>query len=214
MNMKIFNDLCRFVLLTSSKYNIDESHDISHSMNVLHFAHNIYEQELYIHPGLEEHKNIVYYASTLHDMCDKKYMDEKVGLNEIENYLDEKITKEETDAILSIISTMSYSKVKKDGYPDLGIYQKAYHVVREADLLSAYDFDRCIIYDIKVKKNPFETSFYHAEQLFNNRVLKHGEDNLFTTEYAKNIYPSLHSQSIQRINTWKKILLQNSNHVL
>lgn len=200
--------------MTSSKYNIDESHDISHSMNVLHFAHNIYEQEVYIHPGLREHKNIVYYASTLHDMCDKKYMDEKVGLNEIENYLDEKITKEETDAILSIISTMSYSKVKKDGYPDLGIYQKAYHVVREADLLSAYDFDRCIIYDIKVKKNPFETSFYHAEQLFNNRVLKHGEDNLFTTEYAKNIYPSLHSQSIQRINTWKKILLQNSNHVL
>lgn len=207
MNMKIFNDLCKFILATSSKYNIDESHDVSHSMNVLHFAHNIYEQEVYIDPGLIAHRNIVYYASTLHDMCDKKYMDEKQGLIEIENYLDEKITKEDSDAILSIISTMSYSKVKKDGFPDLGIYQKAYHVVREADLLSAYDFDRCIIYDLKVNKNSFETSFYHAEELFSRRVLQHGEDNLFTTEYAKNVYPLLHSQSIQRINNWRKMLL-------
>ena len=108
---------------------------------------------------------------------------------------------------------MSYSKVKKDGFPDLGIYQKAYHVVREADLLSAYDFDRCIIYDLKVNKNSFDNSFYHAEQLFEKRVFKHAEDHLFTTEYAKNIYPSLHSNALQRINHWKKILLPKPNNI-
>ena len=61
---------------------------------------------------------------------------------------------------------MSYSKVKKNGFPDLGIYQNAYHVVREADLLSAYDFDRAIIYDMKANNKPFDQSYDHAQKLF------------------------------------------------
>ena len=207
MNMKLFNDLSKFILHTSSKFKIDESHNIIHSMNVLHFAHNIYQQEVHIHPGLKEHTNIIYLSATLHDMCDNKYMDEEEGLSRINDFLDSHISEDETKVVTSIINTMSYSKVKASGFPDLGIYQKAYHVVREADLLSAYDFDRCIIYDLKVNKNSFETSFYHAEELFSRRVLQHGEDNLFTTEYAKNVYPLLHSQSIQRINNWRKMLL-------
>ena len=207
MNMKLFNELSKFILHTSSKFKIDDSHNIIHSMNVLHFAHNIYQQEVHIHPGLKEHTNIIYLSATLHDMCDNKYMDEEEGLSRINDFLDSHISEDETKVVTSIINTMSYSKVKASGFPDLGIYQKAYHVVREADLLSAYDFDRCIIYDLKVNKNSFETSFYHAEELFSRRVLQHGEDNLFTTEYAKNVYPLLHSQSIQRINNWRKMLL-------
>ena len=31
-----------FILMISKKYNIDESHDISHSMEMLHFANDIY----------------------------------------------------------------------------------------------------------------------------------------------------------------------------
>jgi len=50
------------------------------------------------------------------------------------------------EIIGKIIGTMSYSKVKANGYPELGEYQLAYHIVREADLLAAYDIDRCIIY--------------------------------------------------------------------
>ena len=76
MNMKLFNELSKFILHTSSKFKIDDSHNIIHSMNVLHFAHNIYEHELPIHPGLKDHKNIIYLSATLHDMCDNKYMDE------------------------------------------------------------------------------------------------------------------------------------------
>jgi HD superfamily phosphodiesterase len=206
MQMELFNDLFQFILETSIKYKIDETHNISHSMNVLHFAHAIYETELQTNPSIIAHKKIIYIAATLHDMCDKKYMDEAEGLAEINAFLNYTITHAESAAIASIITTMSYSKVKKDGFPDLGIYQRAYHVVREADLLTAYDFDRCMIYHMKVNHGNFKDSFYKAEELFENRVFRHGDDNLFRTDYALTHYPSLHNQAIDRIKTWKKIL--------
>lgn len=204
--MELFNDLTRFILETSIKYNIDETHNISHSMNVLHLAHAIYETELQTNPSIKAHKKIIYLSATLHDMCDKKYMNEAEGLAEINAFLNYKITDAESAAIASIITTMSYSKVKHYGFPDLGIYQRAYHVVREADLLTAYDFDRCMIYHIKVNRGNFKDSFYKAEELFENRVFRHGDDNLFRTEYALTHYPALHNQAIDRIKTWKKIL--------
>ena len=43
--MKLTNELLLFILIISKKYNIDESHDISHSMDILllllHFANDI-----------------------------------------------------------------------------------------------------------------------------------------------------------------------------
>lgn len=208
MNCKIFNELCKFILLTSKNYNIDSSHDITHSMDVLHYAHNIYKKELYTNPGIKSHENIIYLASTLHDMCDKKYMKEDEGLHKMELFLKDKIQieDEERNAISNIINTMSYSKVKINGFPNLGIYQSAYHIVREADLLSAYDFDRCLIYGLHVRGDDFETTFPRAEELFKSRVFRHAEDNLFTTEYAKTCYPALHLQAINRISSWKNIL--------
>ncbi len=203
---KLFSDIFNFILITSSKYKIDESHDISHSMNVLHYAHSIYETELYTNPGIKPYKNIIYISAALHDMCDKKYMDESIGIKEITTFTNLHLSSEDSDIISKIITTMSYSKVKINGFPDLGIYQSAYHAVREADLLAAYDFDRCIIYDMKVNGKNFDLSFQHAEDLFENRVFKHADDNLFTTVYAKQNYPTLHTDAVNRMNTWRNIL--------
>ena len=88
-------------------------------------------------------------------MCDKKYMNEVEGLKRIEDFIEKDIDTERKEIILKIISTMSYSIVKKNGFPNLGIYQNAYHCVREADILSAYDFDRCVIYDMYCNGNTF-----------------------------------------------------------
>ena len=104
MNYNILNKLFTFVITISSKYKIDESHGLSHSMNVLHFTRDIYEKEVYIHPGLKEHKNIIYISAVLHDMCDKKYMQQSEGIEEIEKFLDQQISEEEKDIILKIIS--------------------------------------------------------------------------------------------------------------
>jgi len=217
--MSLLTKLFQFVLLTSKEYNIDESHGLSHSMNVLHFAHNIYEAEKINYPILESQSKIIYVSSIIHDMCDKKYLDENTGLKEINHFLEDKLTPAEIDITKRIINTMSYSKVKKQGFPELHEYQMAYHVVREADLLAAYDFDRCILYNIHMQtkstiNNPTPINndikildaFNNASELFQNRVLKHNHDNLFVTNYSKHNYLPLHIDAIKRINTWKNIL--------
>ena len=217
--MSLLTKLFQFVLLTSKEYNIDESHGLSHSMNVLHFAHNIYEAEKINYPILESQSKIIYVSSIIHDMCDKKYLDENTGLKEINNFLEDKLTPTEIDITKRIINTMSYSKVKKQGFPELHEYQMAYHVVREADLLAAYDFDRCMLYNIHMQtkstiNNPTPINndikildaFNNASELFQNRVLKHNHDNLFVTNYSKHNYLPLHIDAIKRINTWKNIL--------
>jgi HD superfamily phosphodiesterase len=204
--MKLYNYLFDFVVLTSKLYKIDESHAVKHSMDVFYYSNEIYKNELINNPYIKEHKNIIDSASILHDMCDKKYMNEKRGLERIGNYLKDKLTKNETDMTLKIISTMSYSKVKKHGFPNLEEYQLAYNIVREADLLAGYDFDRCIIYQMLKNNECYETSFLDAKDLFQKRTLKYREDNLFITEYSKKISNVLHQNAIERINFLSDIL--------
>jgi HD superfamily phosphodiesterase len=205
--MNLLSKLFNFVLLTSKKYNIDESHGLSHSMNVFHYANKIYEDEVIKYPILKNHENIIYVSAILHDMCDKKYMDEAHGLIEIDNFLqNENIMNPNDIAVCKLImSTMSYSKVKKSGFPNIGGYQKAYHIVRESDLLTAYDFDRCMIYKMNQNDGNIEDAFQNANNLFNIRVLKHNEDKLFTLDYSKRESIILHNLATQRIQAWKNI---------
>ena len=88
----------------------------------------------------------------------------------------------------------------------MGSYQNAYHVVREADLLSAYDFDRCIIYQMNKNGGNMEEAFNDANNLFDNRVLKHIDDGLFISDYSKKESAILHNLALQRINSWKQVL--------
>jgi HD superfamily phosphodiesterase len=153
MEIKFLNYLFNYVVITSKLFNIDESHSLKHSMDVYYYSDRILENEIKKHPYLENHKNIIFSAAILHDMCDKKYVNEKFGIENIVDYMTNKMEPNELYVMLEIISTMSYSTVKKNGYPDLGKYQMAYHVVREADLLASYDFDRSIIYHMNKGNN-------------------------------------------------------------
>jgi hypothetical protein len=53
-------------------------------MNVLNFAYNIYNHEVVKNPDLKDKERIIYVSALLHDMCDKKYMDEKCGIIDIQ----------------------------------------------------------------------------------------------------------------------------------
>jgi len=203
--MVSFNDLFTFVLMISSKYNIDSSHSEKHSMDVLHFADENFRSQLFDFPYLEKQKNVIYTASILHDMCDKKYMKQDEGIIEIENFLKYSLKPEELYYTKKIIETMSYSTVKKNGFPDLGNYQKAYHIVREADLLSSYDFDRSIIYHMN-KGNNISSSYINALDLFNNRVFNYNTDKLLLSDYAKDKSLYLTSVALKRILGWNNIL--------
>lgn len=94
---------------------------------------------------------------------------------------------------------------EEKGYPDLGKYQHAYHIVREADLLSAYDFDRCMIYSIAKKHENVEEAYNNARDLFYNRILKYDGDQLLLSEYSRNASKKLYTNAIRRMTVWKNI---------
>ena len=206
--IRLFSHLYDFVITNSKTFNIDESHSISHSMNVCDFAHNIYTSELPGNPLLKQHEKIIYVAAILHDMCDKKYMNELEGLARIKGYLLQHnlLNDTEIDIAIQIISTMSYSKVKACGFPDLKEYQLAYHIVREADLLAAYDFNRCVIFQMISKNMTYTESIVNAIALFDVRVLKHSDDNLFVTTYSKSLSTSLHRYAVSSIWNIRKLI--------
>lgn len=204
--MNLVNQLLYFVLVMSKKYNIDESHGLSHSVNVLHFANDLFEYESMLNPIVKQHDKIIYVSAALHDMCDKKYIEVSDGIREIEEFLQDKMIPNEINIVKDIITTMSYSKVKKDGFPHLGQFQKAYNIVREADLLAAYDFDRCIIYNLHCKGNDVNVAYEEAYNLFHTRVFQHEEDGLLISDYSKSKHLILKSRALERMNSWRKIL--------
>ena len=204
--MELFNYLFNFVIFTSRLFNIDESHSLKHSMDVFYLSNKIYESELGNSSYITNHKNIIDTVSILHDMCDKKYMDEKEGIKRITDYLDGRLPKKDIDISIKIMSTMSYSTIKKYGFPDLGEYQLAYNIVREADLLASYDFDRCIMYQMLKNNEPYDKSFNDALNIFDSRVFKYNDDKLFTTKYAQNLSKDLHNKALKRISNLNKIL--------
>ena len=208
MQTSLMSKLLHFVLIATQKYGIDESHGLSHSLNVLHYSRKIYESEVQNYPILKNQENLIYVSAVLHDMCDRKYMDEREGLNEIEKFLQREnlLTPVEINVSKQIMSTMSYSKVKKTGFPDMGCYQKAYHIVREADLLTAYDFDRCIIYQMNKNNGNLNNAWENATELFNNRVFRHNEDGLFLFDYSRKESAILQNQALNRISSWKKMV--------
>ena len=202
----LLNKMFQFVVYMTSKYNMDESHGIMHSMNVLNYAHNIYETELTKHPFLIDQQKIIYVSAALHDMCDRKYIDEDLGIKQIEEFLQDSMDQKEIEITQKIITTMSYSKVKKNGFPELGEYQPAYHIVREADLLSAYDFDRCMTYKMKQSNEDFENSFHDAKSLFEKRMFQHNNDGLFISDYSKRESFILEQIAHHRIDNWNNII--------
>jgi len=203
----LLTKLFKYVMTVSSHYRIDESHGLQHSMNTLYYANQIFKNELPTKPYIESHERVIYVSAILHDMCDKKYVNKAEQLQHIGHFLGESLHHKEINAVKQIISTMPYSYVKQYGFPDLHEYQDAYHIVREADLLTAYDFDRSLLYHLYTKPNSTVVDAHaSAVDFFETRALKHNEHRLFTTKYAKETFELLHKQSLERMIFWKEIV--------
>lgn len=205
--MRLLSSLLKFVYSTTLKYSYDESHSLGHSMKVLQQTNHILNAECITNSDLWYQERVIYTSAILHDMCDRKYIDVDKGIQEIESFLNEKMPQYEIDAVKDIISTMSYSVVKKHGFPKLGNYQDAYHIVREADLLSAYDFDRSIIYHMHKTDGDYKVSYDNAKELFDNRILKYISDGLFVTKYSKQESKYLHYNAEDQIKQWEQIII-------
>jgi len=199
----LLNRAFQYVGKITQVYKIDESHGLKHSMEVFGYAKRIYESELKENPFLEEQQEIIFAAAIGHDMCDKKYMDETEGIIKYKEYLSDIMRPEDLEIMGKIISTMSYSKVKAHGYPELGIYQLAYHIVREADLLAAYDIDRCIMYTMHRDNCDYTSALQEAFDLFDYRVFKMRSDRLFKTAYSRKESLKLHKKAQKDVASLK-----------
>jgi len=201
----VINAGFHYVIQTSKQFNIDESHALRHSMDVFHFANSIYDSEIYVNPFLKEQKNIIMCSAIIHDMCDKKYMNESIGILNMNEYMRNYLSTDDLNMVNNIVSSMSYSTVKKNGFPDLQNYNLAYHIVREADLLSGYDFERCVIYQMMHNGDNYITSLSKANEVFQNRILEYKKENLFITDYSKNMANILHDNAIQKMEEMNAI---------
>ena len=204
-----YNIIYNFLINRCIRLNIDESHAIKHSMDVLKYSQKILndEKKQPNNQHLNYNEKVIYTSAILHDMCDKKYMDPSQGLNEIRDFLkNTEYIENDITNIIQIMNTMSYSTVKKNGFPNLGIYQKEYHIVREADLLSGYDVERCIVYGILKKNLNYKQSFEETKELYEVRMGKFIEDNLFTTKFGLEEAKKLDTENRKRLNELDELL--------
>lgn len=202
--MKLYSTLINYafnyVIQTSKLYNIDESHSLRHSMEVFQYANKIFDNEVALNPYILQQKNIIMCSAILHDMCDKKYVNEIDALANLNNNFKDLLDDEELIVVNKIISSMSYSTVKLKGYPLLNTYNLAYHIVREADLLAAYDVERCIMYQMFIGKSDYLTSLNKVKEVFEKRVLKYIKDDLFITDYSINLANKLEKKALNKLN--------------
>ena len=204
--MKFISYLVNYVATTSIKKGIDASHGVPHSLDVIRRASDIFNNVKWLYPTIIPQERVILTAAGIHDMCDGKYMDELEGIKNIELFLQDKLEPHELDITKQIITTMSYSKVKKNGFPYLGNYQMAYHIVREADLLAAYDFERAMLFNMNKTGGDVLTAYENSCEIFHSRILRHNDDNLFVTDYSRMMSYKLHDNALKEMDTWKHII--------
>jgi len=192
--------LFQFIEYMCKKYHIDESHGLKHAKGTLARAQNLLKG--FDNVSFEEH-SIALYAAALHDMCDSKYSDVSISSYEIKDWLlSEGWSNEHANAVISIITTMSYSKLKNANlpniYPDHRIWQRAYHIARHSDLLEAYIVSRCKLYNEQIHPEKSEEEHWAVvKTLFDNRVFKYVKDGWIFFPHAITIAEELEKEAIR-----------------
>jgi hypothetical protein len=189
-----FDIIKAFINVQCVVYNIDKSHGLIHSMRTAEMSRKI-SADMYIP---DRSRVVIEFACLLHDMCDKKYMDENKGIEEINTFLKSeiKLKNDIIKDILFIITTMSYSKVKKYGFPEFGDrcdLKDCYHVVRNSDLLESYDLERCIDYHTRNGAPRYE-GIKNMLGIYKNRISKLLDDGLINIPIAKVYAQKLHAE--------------------
>ena len=93
-----------FVERMCVKYCIDESHDVSHSKDCVHFATELMPLKV-----SEDVRTVILFAAAVHDTVDKKYTSFE-AVNEVREFFKSiNLPTPLINAIVDIITTMSYN---------------------------------------------------------------------------------------------------------
>jgi len=208
--------LLKFVQRQCIKYLIDESHGVRHAKGTWIRAAKIMKT---LPDVKEDEERVALCAAALHDMCDSKYCDLEEASKDIRDFLLEMyMVPEEIQAVLDIVMTMSYSKLKRavvDGviqYPDHGKWQRAYHVARNADLLEGYVVARCVLYNKHIYPSKTEDEHWErARQLFKERVFLYASEGWINLPGALTMVPELEQEAKRclsgRLMDWPELYI-------
>jgi hypothetical protein len=198
------NVLWEFVQQCIDEQGIDESHGLTHAKSCVEWVKLLFKEE---HDVTDDELKLAIYAAALHDMCDKKYTDVGSGLTKIREWLlRQGWSLDLSNALINIINTTSYSKLKRgmvDGrivFPDHGIYSRVYHIVRHADLLDAYKVERCYLYQKHIVPDiSDEECWVKVRLLFDSRVLPYVSDGWISLPAAVRIAQGLEHEALRCI---------------
>ena len=196
--------LYTFIDTFCKEHNIDNSHDVTHSRDCVAFV-----EKLMDHTFSETEKTMARYAAALHDCVDKKYVDVVEGSIHIHGFLTSIGWSEmRADALLSIVTTMSYSKLtaavvdRMPVFPDHGEWDRVYHVVRQADLLCSYRVHRCYQYQKRIHPDWTEVAHWiRVEAMFQDRMFKYVTNGWFQSRAAMALIPPLIMQAKMDLET-------------
>jgi len=190
--------LYNFIDTFCKEYNIDPSHDVTHSRDCVYFAEKLMDYSF----SMDE-KMMARYAAALHDCVDKKYVDPELASLHVHQFLTSiGWSDARANALLSMITTMSYSKLcgavvdRKPVFPDHGDWNRVYHVVRQADLLCSYRVHRCYQYQLRI--HPDWTDHEHwvrIKAMFQDRMFKYVTNGWFLSREAMALIPPLIEQA-------------------
>jgi len=194
------DSLFNFIGRQCEKYGIDESHGLKHAKGTLMRANEIL---LTLSEVTEEERRMTLYAAAIHDTCDSKYTPVNEAAKEIGYFLRSEFwSPEHIDALINIVTSMSYSKLKKSvssgqiEYPNHGKWQRAYHVARHADLLEGYVVARCVMYNIHLyPEKSMDEHWQRATELFSERVFTYCSEGWIFFPYAIELARSLEEEA-------------------
>jgi hypothetical protein len=203
----MISQVIEFIRTTCILFNIDDSHGLGHSIKTLLWSLRISkDMKLTFYES-----KVIQLSCLLHDMCDKKYMDEQFGVNRIRIFLSETLREDPgiVERVIFIITTMSYSKVIKQGYPNFTgdpSIEMCYHIVRNSDLLESYDPERCIGYHVRCGGNR-KDGIIRMFEIFENRIMRLIENGYINLEPAKEHAFELHKKALLDLERYREELI-------
>lgn len=202
-------DIYEYVEHMCKKYKIDESHDVTHAKDCVEFAEQLIEENT-----SDQERMITLYAAALHDTVDKKYVPVRDACAQLRIFLYAiGLSDEDASVIINIITTMSYSylKARKEeglGYPNHGQWDRAYHIVRHADLLCSYRVNRCYQYQKRITPDmPKKDCWRKVETIFESRMMRYVSDGwIFLPKAIALVGPLFKSAALElSLHNWRKI---------
>lgn len=205
------NIISAFAKRIIKEYKIDDSHGLEHAQRVMQLAAELINNEDNPIANLSRSDacNIITVAAYVHDLIDSKYI-KKNDQNNVENELKQclisaGISPNNAIYILIIIKNISFSKryvrrasgkamidMAEIGYPEL---QLATEIVCDADMLDAYDIERCITFKVHQLGLPRDNPIIlqHVKLVAVERLLRY-KDEFMNTPAAKIVCRPLHAE--------------------